>query len=217
MGNFSVARGAASVLIGGTAYAIAANVARTAVEGVVGSEDARMRLRQSGFTPAQTDLFMAMARKTQEEFTRIPAADIANASVEQLNALKASNATFADYQAAMNRIAANAQTMAITFKDPKAGAEGARQLERVSQIMGQDIDDIKIRAIQDAAMRAIIATGGEIKPGEAVRALQQLGSTITKSLSPTGLPTCCWSETRVQAAVDRRISHGHSRFCSVAA
>jgi hypothetical protein len=194
MGNFSALRGAASVLIGGTAYAVASNVARNAVEGVVGSEDARTRLRQSGFdkgrtdqlTP-QTDFIMAMARKSQEEFQRIPAAEIANASVEQLNALKAAGKSTAEYQAAMNRIARNAQIMGMTFKDPKAGAEGSRQLERVSQIMGQDIDDTKIKAIQEAAMRAIIATGGEIKPEEAVRALQQLGSTVTKSLSPKGL------------------------------
>ena len=198
MGNFSPLRGAASIVIGGTAYAIGANVARTALHGVLSTEDARMRLRQSGFdkppeigpprpdTP-QTDLIMAMARKAQEQYQRVPAADIANASVEQLNALRAAGKSTADMQIAMERIAANAQTMGITFKDQHEGAEGARQLERVSQIMGQDIDDAKIKAIQNSAMRAIIATGGEIKPEEAVRSLQQLGSTVTKGLSPKGL------------------------------
>jgi hypothetical protein len=198
MGNFSPLRGAASVVIGGTVYAVAANVTRSAVSGVMDSEDARMRLRQSGFdkppeigppregTP-QTDWIMAMARKSQEQYQRIPAAEIANAAVEQLNALRANNAKSWEYQAALDRIAANAQTMTTTFKDSHEGAEAARQLERVSQIMGQDVDNTKIRAIQDAAMRAIIATGGEIKPEEAVRSLQQLGSTVTKGLSPMGL------------------------------
>lgn len=187
LGNFSVARGAASVVIGGTAYAIAANVMKTALEGVVGSEDARMRLQQSGFTPAQTDLFMAMARKTQEEYSRIPAAAIANASVEQLQAIKAFNGSFADYQQALNRVARNAQIMAITFKDPHEGAEASRQLERVSQIMGKDVDDKEIRKVQEATMRAIIASGGEMKAAEAVRALQQMGSSIVKSMSPQAL------------------------------
>lgn len=196
MGNFSVLRGAASIVIGGTAYAVAANVARSAVQGVLGTEDARMRLRQSGFdkppeigpprpvndTP-QTDLIMAMARKAQEQYQRVPAAEIANASVEQLNALKAAGKSTADMQIAMERIAANAQRMGITFKDQHEGAEGARQLERLSQIMGQDIDNTAIKKLQEAAMRAIISTGGEIKPEEAVRSLQQLGSTIAQSMS----------------------------------
>jgi hypothetical protein len=199
-GNFPILRGAASVVIGGTAYAVAANVARTAVKGVMGTEDARMRLRQSGFdkgrkddlTP-QTDYIMAMARKAQEEFNRIPAAAIADASVEQLNAIKANKGTSEDMQNAMRRVARNAQIMGTTFKDAGEGAEASRQLERLTQALGYDVEKPtgpeagKLQAIQEEAMRAVISTGGEIKAEEMVRVIQQLGPAVAKAMSPASL------------------------------
>ncbi|RPI39540.1 MAG: hypothetical protein EHM67_10110 [Hyphomicrobiaceae bacterium] len=163
-------------------------VGRAGVQAVVASEDARMRLQQSGFTPAQTDYFMEAARQNQQkEFGRVPAAAIASAAVEQLQAIKAANGTFADYEQAMKRIAANAQTMSVTFKDPTKGAESARQLERLSQALGKDVDKVEISKVQDAAMRAIIATGGEMKAEEMVRVIQQLGPSIAKSMSAQAL------------------------------
>lgn len=181
-------------MIGGTAYAVGANLMRTAVEGVHGSEDARMRLRQSGFdkgrkdelTP-QVDYLMAAARKNQEEFNRIPAAAIADAAVEQLNAIKANNGTYAQYEAVLKRIASNAQIMSIAYKDPHKGAENARQLERLSQNLGQDVNEEQIGKIHNAAMRAAIATGGEMQVSEMVRVTQQLGSSIAKAMSPEAL------------------------------
>lgn len=155
------------------------------------SEGARIRVEQAGFTKTETAMFTELSRKVQGKYEQIPAADVLNASVEQLRAITAEGARAGwstaelavQYEAAMERIAKNSQIMAITYKDTAQGAESARQLERFSQILGSDVDDAEIQRYQEAAMRAVIGSGGEISIEEAVRSIQQITPQIAKTMS----------------------------------
>ncbi len=173
--------------IGNELYRAARGAVAETGRATISAEDAQTRVRQAGFNEIDTAKFVALSRDVQEQFPQVPAAEILNASVEQLSTLKAANATTAQYKSAMERVARNAQTLAVTYKDAVQGAEGARQLERLSQALGADIDEKKINAIQQAAVRATIASGGEMGINEAVRAIQQLGPTIAKSMNPQAI------------------------------
>jgi len=153
----------------------------------ISSEDAATRVRQAGFSETETAEFVRLSREVQGKYPQIPAAEILNASVEQLSALKIAGKSTEDYRIAMERVAKNSQLLAVTYKDAGKGAEQARQSERFSQILGQDIDDTQIRKVQEAAMRAIVASGGEMTMEEAVRSIQQLGPTIAKSMGQQAL------------------------------
>jgi len=173
--------------IGNELFRMMRGVGREAVSATSSSEDARVRLLQAGFTDAEANQAVEMSRKVQQKFSQVPAAAILDASVEQLSTLRNSNASLSDYETAMERVARNSQRLAIAYKDAAKGAVEARQLERLSQIMGADVDNTRIQELQDAAMRAVVASGSEMTIAEAVRTMQQLGSTLTRSLSPQAL------------------------------
>ena len=162
-------RFAAGLVQIGTHNALAAGA-----QGTRDAESAALRTRQAGFTAEETQGFVEMSREVQKKFPQIPAADILNSSVEQLAMLKTTNATQAQYQESMERVAKNAQILAVTTGDQARGADQARSLEKLGQIKGLGTDAAAINRLQDAALKQLVASGGDQSAEDAVRMFRQL-------------------------------------------
>ena len=155
-------------------------------QAVMEAEDARLRIGQAGFGTERQLEFQEMTRDIQKQFNQVPAAQVLDASVEMLATMKASNKSSEQMQEAMSRVASNAQTMSVTFKDAAEGAENARMLEKLANIANlgtAEGDAAKIVKLQQETMRAVIAAGGDVNVYEAVRTARQLGSSIFLGLS----------------------------------
>ena len=120
---------------------------------------------------------------------------ITEAAIEQAGQLETQLARgmidFAEFNRRLDattlRIAENAQIFSVAMHDAGAGAEQARQQEKILTLLGTTLKPAEAVEFNDALRRAIVATGFDVPAADIKRKLQQLGSTFAQALSPQGL------------------------------
>lgn len=166
--------------------------ARSAGQGILTADDAQAIARASG---VDVNALIASATRATTERKGVSTGLLVEAGTEQagqLTALFKSGAiTQQEFNTRLdtmtNRIASNAEILTTFLHSAERAAEGARQLEKVLQITGVNVRPEEAAKMNEAALRAFIATGGDIAPEEIKRLLQQLGGTLRQALSPEGL------------------------------
>jgi hypothetical protein len=184
-----IARGFTFAISGSLAH-LGAGVARTAAVAPLTMEEAQSKVRTAGRSEAELEVLQAIAEVQSQRVGSVSAAEILGNAVE-------TTGTFGDLtlpenaakaEASMMRLADNAAILvtALGMSADKA-AEEARKIEKSIQIQGEAGDPLDGARIAEAALKATIASGGDLLPAETVRMLQQLGGTLVAGLSPDAL------------------------------
>lgn len=176
--------------LGGEAYMAARATAITAAVAPLTMEEAENRVRTAGRTPEELAILKEISERLSREVGVINAADILGNVVE-------TTGTFGDLmipenaakaEAAMKRMADSAVILVNAMGlSAEVAAEEARKIEKSIQIVGASGDIEQGQRIQEAALMASVASGGDLLPSETARMLQQLGGMFVSGLTDEAL------------------------------
>lgn len=150
-------------------------------------DTARARVRTSGRSEAERIIMEGFAADASQAFPASSTAEILANAVEvtgTLGDISADPQAAENARLAMFRVAESAQVLAATLGiSSEQAADFARRTEKTIQILGAAADPAVAAELQRTVLQAVIASGGDFNPSEAVRTLQQLGGTFRAGLS----------------------------------
>ncbi len=164
--------------VSGEIYLAARNVVLTGFAAPIALDDARLRARTAGFDPETIAALEAEALRLSTVYQSTNQADILNASIEAAGAADPDTPEgFAVAAANMELIARSSQIIAGALGlGADAAAEQARLAFKNAQLQGTSRDPAAAELVIETALRATVASGGDLDLAEAVRAQQQLGA-----------------------------------------
>ncbi|NKM69102.1 hypothetical protein [Rhizobium laguerreae] len=169
------------------------NAGRSAGRGVVTLDTARTNAFVAGIKDIEG--FEASARSAALSTSGVSAGDIMGALTEQVSNLQvqldSGRINIEQYNKQLEFLTTTTARTTQAFGTIRGsfatGANDVRQIFRSLPLTNAGLDTTKQGAFVQAVSNAIAASGGDLTGDEVRRTLQQLGTTVSQSLSPEGL------------------------------
>lgn len=165
-----------SYAFSGEVYNAGRRVVGTAASAPITMDTARTKLGVAGFDETMRNALEEAARDLSKKFPALSAAEILESSIEAAGGVSSSGGAMEIILGNMEKTARNAAILTASASlSAEESVKYAKELSKVSDIQGFGADPVEAKRIEDAALRAIIASGGTMDVTQIRNAMQQSG------------------------------------------
>lgn len=163
--------------LGGEAYAAARATTRTALVAPVTMDSVVTTLRTAGFSADEVERIRGVAGTMSERYPQMSTAQLMELATEAAGSISDLDKEFDLLVANMEKSARAAAILAgATEMNTDEAVRQAKELSKISDIQGLGADPVAARAVEDAILRAVVASGGTLSVSQARNMAQQMGA-----------------------------------------